>query len=155
MVACSIDHCFITDRHLNCNRWKFRYCSIYLYSILNMNREKHLETILVLVFALGIFYWFRPVPAILIAAGILAFIGIFIPFVAEKIHWAWMKLAHVLGFVMSKVLLTLVYIVFVLPLSFLSKRFRKKETVRLKRGASSYFTDRNFTYDRESLENVW
>jgi hydrogenase/urease accessory protein HupE len=120
-----------------------------------MNREKHLETILVLVFALGIFYWFRPVPAILIAAGILAFIGIFIPFVAEKIHWAWMKLAHVLGFVMSKVLLTLVYIVFVLPLSFLSKRFRKKETVRLKRGASSYFTDRNFTYDRESLENVW
>jgi hypothetical protein len=120
-----------------------------------MNREKHLETILVLVFALGIFYWLRPVPAILVVAGVVAFIGIFIPFLAEKIHWAWMKLAMMMGFVMSKVLLTLVYVLFVLPLSFLSKSFRKKETMRLKRGASTYFTDRNFTYNKESLENVW
>jgi hypothetical protein len=120
-----------------------------------MNREKHLETILVLVFALGIFYWIKHSPSFLIAAGILAFIGIFIPFLAEKIHWGWMKLAVMMGFVMSKVLLTLVFVVFVLPLSFLSRSFRKNKTVRLKRGSRSYFTDRNFTYTKDSLENVW
>lgn len=120
-----------------------------------MNREKHLETILVLVLALGVFFWFTEKTYLLLAAGILAFIGIFIPFLADKIHWAWMKLAHAMGYVMSKVLLTLVYVVILLPLSFLSRAFGAKTGIRLKPGAKSYFEDRNFTYTKESLENVW
>ena len=65
-----------------------------------MNRQKHLETILVLVLALGVIYWFtnikNPVAGkyLLLAALILGVIGVFIPVVADKIHWAWMKLAH-------------------------------------------------------------
>ncbi|SKB93068.1 hypothetical protein [Daejeonella lutea] len=120
-----------------------------------MNREKHLETILVLVFALGIFFWLSQNAYLLLAAGILAFAGLFIPFLAGKIHWAWMKLAHVMGYVMSKVLLTVVYVVVLLPLSFLSRAFGKKNGIRLKPGAQTYFKDRNFTYTKESLENVW
>ena len=56
---------------------------------------------------------------------------------------------------MSKVLLTVVYIVVLLPLSFLSRVFGKKNGIRLKPGVNSYFVDRNFTYTKESMENVW
>jgi hypothetical protein len=120
-----------------------------------MIREKHLETILVLVLALGIIYWFTDSGYYLVAAGILAFIGIFIPFLAGKIHWAWMRLAHYLGWVMSKVLLTIVYVVFLLPLAFFSRLFKSKNGVTLKRNQQSYFVERNFTYTKSSIENVW
>ena len=120
-----------------------------------MNREKHLETILVLVLALGIIYWVYNSGYILLAAGILAFIGIFVPFLAQKIHWAWMKLSHYIGLVMGKVLLTLIYVLFLLPLAFFARLFKSKNGVLLKRKPQSYFVDRNFTYTKSSIENVW
>ncbi len=125
-----------------------------------MNRQKHLETILVLVLALGIFYWFshekRPELGkyLLLSALILGLIGVFIPFLADKIHWAWMKLAHVMGWVMSKVILTLIFFVFLVPMA-LIVRMLGKGNVQLKAGGTSYYKERNFLYDKDSLEHVW
>ncbi len=125
-----------------------------------MNRQKHLETILVLVLALGVLYWFshikRPELAkyFLLSALILGLIGVFIPFLADKIHVGWMKLAHVMGWVMSKVILTLVFFVFLLPMALIVK-LMGKTGVRLKPGGNSYYKERNFLYNKESLENVW
>lgn len=119
-----------------------------------MKKEKSLETILVLVLALLIFYWFSKRPYLLSAAIILGAIGILVPALAKKIHWAWMKLSQAMGYVMSKVLLTFIFVVFLLPLSLLSRAFGKN-TLKLKGGQPSYFKVRNFTYTRESLENVW
>lgn len=140
--------------------WRISHCTIYLYIVL-MKREKVLETILVLVLALGIAYWFvrdsspRLGAYLMLAAGILAFIGLFIPALARGIHEGWMKLAELIGFVMSKVLLTLVFTIFVIPLAFLSRIFGRKATVKLKKEGKTYFTDRSYTYTAESMENVW
>jgi hypothetical protein len=125
-----------------------------------MNRQKHLETILVLVLALGVIYWLshikRPELAkyLLLTALILGLIGVFIPSLADKIHWAWMKLAHVMGWVMSKVILTVVFFVFLFPMALLMRVFGKG-AVKLKQEGSSYYKNRDFVYDKESLENVW
>lgn len=117
-----------------------------------MERTKHLETIVVLVLAMIIMYMVWLKPWMLWTALALGAIGVFIPWLAGKIHWAWMKLAHALGYVMSKVMLTLVYALVVVPMGFFS---RKKITMQLKSGTSSYFRDRNYTYKKEDLENVW
>ena len=116
------------------------------------NRIKHLETILVIVLGLMVFYWIFDSKYLLWAAFAVGFIGVFIPWLAGKIHWAWMKLAHVMGFVMGKVMLTLVYTLVVVPMGIFS---RKKITMRLKQGTTSYFKERNYTYKKEDLENVW
>jgi hypothetical protein len=107
-----------------------------------MERNKHLETILVLVLAcLVVFVFFH------------SHKYWFIPYLAGKIHWAWMKLAHAMGYVMSKVMLTLVYVLVVVPMGVFS---RKKITMQLKSsGNTSYFRERNYTYKKEDLENVW
>lgn len=115
-------------------------------------RVKHLETVLVIVLGLLVFYWIFDTKYLLWAAFGIGFVGVFIPYLAGKIHWAWMKLAHMLGYVMSKVMLTLVYTLVVVPMGIFS---RKKITMRLKQGNSSYFTERNYTYKKEDLENVW
>jgi len=93
-----------------------------------MDRQKHLETILVIVLGMIVIYFFVGSRYLLWAAVTLGAIGVFIPFLAGKIHWAWMKLAHVLGYVMSKVMLTLVYTLVVLPMAWFA---RKKLSVRL------------------------
>ena len=120
-----------------------------------MNRSKAIETILVLVLACGVIYWwFGKNPYLLLAGGMLGFIGLFIPVLAEKIHRAWMKLAEGLGYVMSKVILTIVFIIILVPLATIARLFRKN-IMTMKRGATTYFKERNFTYNKESLENVW
>ena len=118
-----------------------------------MERTKHLETILVLVVALVVVFMFNGHRYWIWGAITLGAIGLFIPYLAGKIHWAWMKLAHVMGYVMSKVMLTLVYVLVVVPMGIFS---RKKITLQLKSTADkSYFRERNYTYKKEDLENVW
>ena len=116
------------------------------------DRQKHLETILVIVLGMMVIYLFVDSKYLLWGAIGIGAIGVFIPFLAAKIHWAWMKLAHVLGYVMSKVMLTLVYTLVVLPMSWIA---RKKVSVRLSGKGDSYFKERNYTYKKEDLENVW
>lgn len=154
MVAGTGNYNSITYRNIIGFWWRLCSCSFYLYFVLIMQRQKTLETILVLVGALLVFYFIFDLRLLLKIALVLAAIGIFIPFLAEKIHWAWMKLAHILGYVMSRVLLTLIYFIFVVPLAFFS-RLAGKNSVQLKAGQKSYFKDRNFRYDKGSLENVW
>ena len=113
-----------------------------------------METILVLVLALGIFYWISHKSYFLLAAAIIGGIGLFIPILAQKIHWAWMKLSHAMGYVMSKLLLSIIFFVFLVPISFLSRAFGR-HNVQLKSGGKSYFKERNYTYTKDSLENVW
>ena len=120
-----------------------------------MNKEKHLETILILILALIIFYWVRHAKVFLTIAAMLAFIGAFIPWLSKYIHLAWMKLGQAIGYVMSKVLLTIVYMCFLLPLSYLTRIFNTKNGVILKPNSTTYFKNRNFTYTKESIENVW
>ena len=113
-----------------------------------------------LVLALGVFYWFshikKPETAkyYLLAALILGLIGVFIPLLADKIHLGWMKLAHIMGWVMSKVILTIVFFVFLVPMGLIVKALGKTN-VKLKPGGNSYYKERNFLYDKDSLEHVW
>ena len=117
-----------------------------------MDRQKHLETILVIVLGMIVIYFATSSKYVLWGAIAIGVIGVFIPSLAAKIHWAWMKLAHAMGYVMSKVMLTLVYALLVLPMSLFA---RKKVSVRLTGKSDSYFKERNYTYKKEDLENVW
>ena len=140
----------------NCIWRKFGYRSVYLYLILRtMQRAKHIETILVLVLALGVTYWFTGRDGFLIASGVLGVLGLFFPWIASKIHYLWMKLAEAMGFVMSKILLSIVFFLVLLPMSALGRIFKMKNSIKLKPEGKSYFVERDFTYDKKSIEDVW
>ena len=119
-----------------------------------MKREKVLETILVLVLAAVFFSWWFNNNYLLGIAFILGGIGLFIPWLAGKIHWCWDKFSYYLGQVMSKVILTVIYVVVLLPLALFVK-LTGKSGIRVKAGQSSYFTERNVEYDKESMEKMW
>ncbi|HKC35652.1 MAG TPA: DUF5989 family protein [Chitinophagaceae bacterium] len=59
-----------------------------------------------------------------------------------------------LGSVSAFVILTLIFFVVIVPLSFIARITGKKFLI-LERQRKSYLRKRDFLYDKESMENVW
>ncbi len=118
------------------------------------NKAKSLETLLVLVGAFIVIFWISPKKIYLLVALLLIFIGIVSPWLSGKISWLWLKFAEILGSVMSKVILSVVYFVFLVPIAVLY-RLTKKNPLFLKRRQGSYYVVRNKQYKAKDIENIW
>lgn len=122
-------------------------------------REKELETILVLCVALVIIYFVtgKQHAYWLSLSVVLGLIGMFSKWLTAKISWAWLKVGELMGAVMSKVILSIVFFLFLFPIALLSRLFSgNKNSLQLKKGnVSSYYFDRNHKYEAKDLKNVW
>jgi hypothetical protein len=90
-----------------------------------------------------------------IEAGVgLLVIGLFIPPLAVRIAQLWLKLAHLIGAVMSRVLLTLVFFLVLLPIAGLRRALVRRNELQLKRGVDggSYYTEEVRTYTPRDLQ---
>ena len=76
--------------------------------------------------------------------------------IARGVNWLWLKLAFVLGWFNSRVLLSVIYFVFLFPIALFSRLF-KKDALVLKRQdkLDSYYSPRDHKYLKEDLENIW
>lgn len=155
ILAGPADSCFTYIGDLDCFRRQFSPCTIYIYIILAMKRTKHLETILVLILALGVFYWIFEISAFLIIAGGLVTVALFLPKLTGIIHLIWMKVAQMLGSIMSIFLLAIIFLLLLIPLAFLATIFGSRNGINLKSGSDTYFSDRSFEYDAASMEHPW
>ena len=117
-------------------------------------KEKSLETLLVLVGAFIVIFWVSSKKIYLLVALVLILIGIVSPFLSAKISWAWLKFAELIGSVMSKVILSVVFFVFLVPIA-LVYRLTKKNPLFLKRQDESYYIVRNKQYSPKDIENIW
>ena len=119
-----------------------------------MERQKQLETCLVISTGLIVFWFIYGAKILLTIALVIGLIGVFVPALAKWVNWAWYKLADVMGFVMSKVLLSIVFFVFLFPVALLAKLF-KKDTLQLNKKPDTYWTERKHQYSAKDLEEVW
>lgn len=67
---------------------------------------------------------------------------------------AWGKLMAGIGFINSRIILSLTFFLILFPVSILSKLFRKDQ-LQLKQKDQSYFVERNHTYTGKDIENMW
>ncbi len=89
-----------------------------------------------------------------IVSLIIGVSGALSTYLSTKIEWTWMKLAKVLGYIISSILLCLVFYLIMYPISLLSKLFNKDPLMILKK-YSSYFIDVNKKTDKNSFEKTW
>jgi hypothetical protein len=82
-------------------------------------------------------------------------VSIFFPVAAKGIEWAWLKLALALGWVNSRILLSVIYFVFLLPIAWISRLFTRDPLLLRKKKTSSLFVTRNHLYTKKDLENIW
>lgn len=119
-----------------------------------MKRIKVLETFLVLTGAAVIFGLILEANLFFYLAFVLAAIGVFAKRLALLIAESWMKLANFLGLFASRIILAVVFFVFLTPIALLARKI-KGNNLGLKNNKSSFFAVRNHQYGKEDLENVW
>lgn len=119
-----------------------------------MQQDRY-KTILVIVtglLAIGLIFKIDWLNLLALSIGILS---IFFSAAARSIEFAWLKLALVLGWINSRILLSIIYFVFLLPLAWVSRLFTKDPLSLRNRKTSSIFTTRNHLYTKKDLENIW
>ncbi|MBZ0263748.1 hypothetical protein K8I28_03695 [bacterium] len=93
----------------------------------------------------GLLFWRGHDPQWKVMAGICAFFlvsGLIIPMVLRPIEWAWMKLAHVLGMIMTYIIVSLTFFLVITPVGLLV-RLVGKDLLSLKfdKNAKTYWED--------------
>jgi hypothetical protein len=122
---------------------------------MNMKKEKYLETMITISTGFTVlFLLFNVKTFIFIAAGI-GLIAVFWKKAAMFISWLWFKLGEAMGFVSSKIILTLVFYVVLMPLALLSRLFKNDNLLLRKGSLNSIFFDVNRKYSPEDFEKMW
>ncbi|MCY4170989.1 MAG: SxtJ family membrane protein [Bacteroidetes bacterium] len=103
----------------------------------------------------GILYW-RDISWAIAVAGLgilLIIIGLIIPQVLRLLYKPWMSLAIILGFVMTRVLLTIIFVILFIPTGLLMKLFGRDPLRRkLRPHAKTYWIPKE--YDAMSSERL-
>jgi len=118
------------------------------------NEAEKLKTILVIVTGFLVLYFLSKKEWLFIVAISVALITLIIPSSQKLILWIWDKIAHVLGWINTRILLTLVFYLFLYPVSLIA-RIKLKNLLQLKKQGNTVFEERNHLYTKEDLENPW
>lgn len=90
-----------------------------------------------------------------VALALLA-IALFVKPLAAAISRVWLKFAEVIGSFNSKVILSLVFYVFLTPLAFVYRMFTKDPLLlKSDRNSVSIFSERNHSYTPADLDKMW
>lgn len=119
-------------------------------------RLKSLESCLIItVGLLALFLWLKN-PWLLRMAFLVGALGALSPWAAAQIDKGWSLLAKGLGWVNGRVLLSVVFFVFLTPIAWLARKSGASNLqLRKKTGENSYYTNRDHLYEPKDLENTW
>ncbi len=119
-----------------------------------MEKDKQLEAILVIVLGFLVLYLVLEKPLFLWISLGLGLLSLFSNFALAKITWIWYKLAEGLGYVNSRVLLSAVFFVVLVPVALMA-RLISGNKLKLKKEQRSYYEEVNVKYDKEGMEDMW
>lgn len=116
----------------------------------SFSKKEHVDSGLALLLITLLFgLWFNPQDALRLAIAELIVILI-APLLLYPFTFLWLNLSELLGRVMSKVLLTLIFVLLVCPVGIIRKAMGK-DALRLKRfkkEEDSVFTERHHSYTK-------
>jgi hypothetical protein len=122
-----------------------------------MRREKQLETILVVSTALLLFFLIFNVSWLLYSAFALSLLALISKTFSYWFTRGWLGFSEILGYVMSRLIMTLLYFLILTPIALLYRVFNK-DPLQLNRNSNrtgSYYTRRSHIYTAKDLENTW
>ena len=107
-------------------------------------------TVLLLIAAL-LFYFEKSSWIYFGTVGVFLFLtGLFFPRTLKPFNRVWMGLAILLGFVMSRVILTILFYLVLTPISFIAKIFGKKfMELKYDKSAKSYWEKRSVIHKKQ------
>ncbi len=119
-----------------------------------MNKEKVNETILTITVGFIVLHLIFKHNAFLYIALGIGVCGIVSAYLSEKISILWYKLAELLGYFIPKIVLSLVFYLFLYPISLLA-RLSNKDHLMLRNSYESYFITRTRKTEKSDFEKTW
>ncbi len=121
-----------------------------------MASEEKSKAQLVIVTGMLVLYFIFKKDWLLYIGLFVGLAGVFVPFIGDLIVKGWYKLAELLGYINSRILLSLIFFVVLFPVAVLARMGRGKNLLGLrKENRQSAFTERNHRYEAKDLKNVW
>jgi hypothetical protein len=121
-----------------------------------MASEDKSKAQLVIVTGMLVFYFIFKKDWLLYIGLFVGLAGVFVPFVGDLIVKGWYKLAEMLGWVNSRILLSLIFFLILFPVALLARLGRGKNMLGLRNDPTkSAFTTRDHKYEPKDLKNVW
>jgi hypothetical protein len=117
------------------------------------NRSK--ETVLVITVGFLVLYLVLKHRIFLTLSLAIGLAGILSSWLAGKIDWVWFKLSLVLGRISNTILLTLIFFLVLTPVGLFRRMLGKGGMFRIRKGQHSNFTNRDHSFTKQDLENVW
>lgn len=123
----------------------------------NMKTKKNnsIKTVLIISVGFAIVFWKTNWNWALIVSILIGLLGVISEKISKLIDFLWMKLAKVLSYVIPNILLSLVFYLFLFPLSVLSKIFGKGNYINLKNRNTSLWNTYNKTINKDYFEKTW
>ena len=115
---------------------------------LSLSKHKVYESLLVIVVGFCIIQYFTNWLYVKEVALLIGVIGILSFFWGKKIATTWLKMAEILGQISSRILLSVVFFLFLTPLALLYRIFSKKTK-------DQDWIKRNHQFSKEEFEKVW
>jgi hypothetical protein len=118
-------------------------------------RSKAYESVLALVFGLLLLALLHKHPVWLPIAVGLTLATLLSSWLARVVAWGWLSLSQAIGFVVSRILLGIIYFAVLTPIALL-RRALGRDPMHLKRPADgSGFFERNQSFAAKDLERPW
>ena len=111
-------------------------------------RKFGLTVAIVLLLTGGLLFW-KENPAhqyFLIIGVILISTGFLVPIILKPLYLVWMTVATIIGWVMARVILTILYYLMFTPIGFISRLFGKQHLLELKwdKSQETYWIHRKY-----------
>ncbi|MDI6801166.1 MAG: SxtJ family membrane protein [Thermodesulfovibrionales bacterium] len=117
---------------------------------------KNMETIAVLSAACIVAFLLFDLKIFLFLSLALLAIGIISKNLTARISALWLGFSHVIGNFNSKIILALVFYIFLTPLAMLFRAFSKNPLLLKKDSkVESYYNDRNYAFKKDDFEKIW
>ena len=120
-----------------------------------LNKTKILESILAITTGLVVIGLIFEIRILFTIGACVGICGLLIPPLARFIAFLWMKLAVILGYINSRILLSIVFYIFLFPIAMLSRLFSKDPLQLRPKKSGSYFSERNHQYVAEDFNHPW
>ena len=122
-----------------------------------ITKDQSRDTGMAMVLLFLIFYFLRKREGFILGAAVLHVVNMTVPQVYRPVAVVWLGLSHLLGEVVSRVLLSVVFFVIVTPVGMVRRLFGK-DSLKLKTfraGEESVMTERNHTYRGSDLDRPY
>ena len=115
-------------------------------------RKEQYKSLLVISVGFALIGWRFHQWYLIAAASLTLLVGVSSVYILVKITDTWMWIGEKIGAVMSRVILSIIFIFFLTPISILYRSFGRKNR---KEKEETYFKERNHTYTAADLEKIF